>query len=221
MLDSPTDLDPAVMRQFFRIIGDQADHMHALVSDLLDVVRIGTGTLPVSPEPAEVAALVDRARNAFRNAGGRNNLAIDVDPGLPLVTADRRRVEQVLVNLLTNAARHSPESSMIRVTALREGVHVAISVADEGRGIPAERLPDLFRKFTVARSEEPGGDTALGLAICQGIVEAHGGRIRAESDGPGLGARFTFTLPTVETAGRDTAGGLSPVSTGSTRWGQQ
>ena len=112
VLDSPTDIDPAVVRQFFRIIGDQADHMHALVSDLLDVVHIETGTLPVSPEPAEVAVLVDRARSAFRNAGGRNNLDIDVDPELPLVTADRRRIVQVLGNLLTNAARHSPESSV-------------------------------------------------------------------------------------------------------------
>ena len=208
ILDSVADLDPAVVRQFVRIMRDQADHMNELVSDLLDVARIETGALPVNPEPAEAAALVDRARNAFRSAGGRNNLYIDVDPGLPLVTADRRRIVQVLVNLLTNAAHHSPESSVIRVSAVREGVYVAITVSDEGRGIPAERLPDLFRKFSVAQSEEPGGDTGLGLAICRGIVEAHGGRIRAESDGPGLGARFTFTLPTVETGGSD---GASPV----------
>ena len=214
ILDSVADLDPAVVRQFVRIMRDQADHMNALVSDLLDVARIETGALPVNPEPAEVPALVDRARNAFRNAGGRNHLEIDVDPALPLVSADRRRIVQVLVNLLTNAARHSPESSVIRVSAVREGVYVAITVADQGRGIPAERLPDLFRKFSEAQSEEPGGDTGLGLAICRGIVEAHGGRIRAESDGPGLGARFTFTLPTVETAG---GGTVTPVSSGSTR----
>ncbi len=209
ILDSVVDLDPAVVRQFVRIMRDQADHMNELVSDLLDVARIETGALPVNLEPAEAAALVDRARNAFRNSGGRNNLAIDVDPDLPLVTADRRRILQVLVNLLTNAARHSPESSAIRVSAMREGLFVAISVSDEGRGIPAERLPDLFRKFSVAQSGEPGGDTGLGLAICKGIVEAHGGRIRAESDGPGLGSCFTFTLPTVETA---RSGGASPVS---------
>ena len=108
-----------MVRQFFRIILDQADHMHALVGDLLDVARIETGTLPVGPEPAEVAALVDRARNAFKSAGGRNNLAIDIEPDLPLVMADRRRIVQVLGNLLTNAARHSPESSVIRVSAVR------------------------------------------------------------------------------------------------------
>jgi len=213
ILDSVADLDPAVVRQFVRIMRDQADHMNALVSDLLDVARIETGALSVSAEPAEVATLVDRARNAFRSAGGRNRLDVDVDPDLPLVSADRRRIVQVLVNLLTNAARHSPESSAIRVSAVREGLFVAVSVADEGRGIPAERLPDLFRKFPVAQSEEPGGDTGLGLAICRGIVEAHGGRIRAESGGPGLGARFTFTLPTVESP---LSGVSSPVPTRST-----
>ena len=132
---------------------------------------------------------------ASKGAGGRNSLAIDIEPDLPLVMADRRRIVQVLGNLLSNAARNSPESSVIRVSAVRDGVHVAFSVADEGRGIPAEKLPDLFRKFYGAQSEEQGGDTGLGLSICKGIVEAHGGRIWAESDGPGTGARFTFTLP--------------------------
>ena len=211
VLDSAADLDPAVVRQFQRIILDQADHMNALVGDLLDVARIETGTLPVSPKPAEVAVLVDRARSAFKSAGGRNNLDINVEPDLPLVMADRRRIVQVLGNLLSNAARHSSESSTIRVSAVRDGVHVAFSVADEGRGIPAESLPHLFRKFSTVQSEEQGGDTGLGLAICKGIVEAHGGRIWAESDGPGLGARFTVTLPTVEAAGSGAADALQPV----------
>ena len=221
VLDSSTDLDPAVLRQFFRLIGDQADHMNALVADLLDVARIETGTLPVGPEPAEVAVLLDRARNGFKNAGGRNSLVIDIEPDLPLVMADRRRVVQVLGNLLTNAARHSPESSVIRVSAVREDVYVAVSVADEGRGIPAESLPHLFRKFSTVQSEEQSGDTGLGLAICKGIVEAHGGRIWAESDGPGLGARFTFTLPTVEAAGSATLNVLQPVSARSRRLAQE
>jgi len=200
IMDAGPDLDPAVVRQFVRIIGDQADHMHSLVSDLLDVARIETGTLPVSPEPTEVAVLLDRARNGFSNAGGKNNLEIDVGPDLPLVMADRRRIVQVLSNLLSNAARNSPQSSVIRVSAVRDDVHVAVSVIDEGRGIPAESLPDLFRKFSRAQSEEQTGDTGLGLSICKGIVEAHGGRIWAESDGPGTGACFTFTLPSVEDA---------------------
>ena len=208
VLGSSADLDPAVVRQFFRIIEDQADHMHDLVADLLDVARIETGTLPVTPEPAEVAVLVDRARSTFTSAGGRNNLAIDIPPDLPLVMADRRRIVQVVGNLLSNAAKHSSESSVITVTVVREDVHVAVSVADEGRGIPSERLPYLFRKFTQTDGDDLGSGVAgsgLGLAICKGIVEAHGGRIWAESEGPGMGARFTFTIPTVEEAGSGTA----------------
>ena len=213
IMGSGADLDPAVVRQFVRIIADQAEHMNALVSDLLDVARIETGTLAVNPEPAEAAALVDRARNAFISSGGSNSLAIDIESDLPLVMADRRRVVQVLGNLLSNAARNSSESSIITVGAVRDGVHVAFSVVDEGRGIPAESLPHLFRKFSRGQSEEPAGDTGLGLAICKGIVEAHGGRIWAESDGPGTGARFTFTLPSFEDSGAGAPGGSQPAST--------
>ena len=222
VLESPTDLDPAVVHQFFRIIGEQADHMHGLVSDLLDVARIETGTLAVSPEPAEAAGLVERARSAFTSAGGRSNLTIDIEADLPLVMADRRRIVQVLGNLLSNAAAYSPDGSPITVSAARDGVHVAVSVADQGRGIPEELLPELFRKF----SRAPGAVTAsgidgsgLGLAICRGIVEAHGGRIRAESDGPGLGTRFTFTLPTVGETGSGTAASRLPSPARSPRRG--
>ena len=91
-LGSATDLDPSLLRQFFRIIEDQADHMGELVSDLLDVARIETGALPVSPEPAETFRLVDRARSAFSSAGSGNHLEIDIPPDLPLVLADRRRI---------------------------------------------------------------------------------------------------------------------------------
>ena len=201
LLDASSDLDPAEMRQFHRIIVDQADHMRELIGDLLDVARIETGTLPVDAEPAEVAALVDRARNTFQSGGGRNNLDIDLAPDRTLVLADQRRIVQVIGNLLSNAAKHSPESSVIRVSAERKGPRVEVSVADEGRGIPAEDLPHLFRKFS--RTDAGGrsiGGSGLGLAICKGIVEAHGGRIWAESAGTGMGARFTFTLTAVEAA---------------------
>ena len=209
-LGSTTEADPLVTRQFFRIIDDQADRMNALVSDLLDVARIEAGALPVNPGPAEVAALLDRARNAFISGGGKNHLQFDVEPNLPLVMADGLRIVQVLVNLLSNAARHSSEGGTIKVTAAREDVYVAVSVIDEGRGIPAENLPNLFRKFSSLQSEEYGGDTGLGLAICKGIVESHGGRIWAESDGPGLGARLTFTLTTAEDIGSVAASRMRP-----------
>ena len=201
LLESASDLDSAEMTQFFRIIRDQSENMRYLIGDLLDVARIETGALPVSPEPVDAAVLVDEARSRFQSGGGRSNLVIDLPPDLPRVMADRRRIVQALGNLLSNAARHSNELSPIRVAAVRDGVHVAFSVADDGVGVPAERLPHLFRKFSRLDGEERGREIAgsgLGLAICKGIVEAHGGRIRAESDGLGLGSRFTFTVPAVE-----------------------
>ena len=201
LLEAASDLDPAELRQFHQIIVAQADHMRGLIGDLLDVARIKTGTLPVHPGPAEVASLVDRARNTFLSGGGRNPLDLDLAPDLPLVMADRRRIVQVLGNLLANAAKHSLESSAIQVTAVREDFHVVVSVADRGRGISAEQLPQLFRTFSQfdGEDQEPATNGAgLGLAICKGIVETHGGRIWAESDGLGQGARFSFTIPVVE-----------------------
>ncbi len=132
------------------------------------------------------------------NADGRHTIRIELPPDLPLVMADSRRIVQVLSNLLSNAARHSPESSVIRLSVLRKNVQVEISVTDDGRGIPADRMVVLFRKFSQVEPEDKGGDTGLGLAVCKGIVEAHGGLIWAESEGPGLGAWFTFALPAVE-----------------------
>ena len=192
---------PAEVAQFFRIIDEQADRMDNLIGDLLDAGRIETGTLSVAPEPSEVAALVDQARGTFVSGGGRHTVRIDLPPGLPRVMADRQRLVQVLNNLLANAARHSPESAPIRIAAEHEGLHVAVSVSDEGRGIAPDHLGQLFRKYTVAGDQEGGIGSGLGLAICKGLIEAHGGRIRAESGGVGLGARFTFTIPVAAESG--------------------
>ena len=202
LLKPSSDLDPAEIGQFHRIILEQAESMRELIADLLDVAHIETGTLPVALEPVDLAALVDRARTLFLSGGGRPHLHIDLAPDLPLVMADRRRVVQVLGNLLSNAARHSPESSPIQVTAVRQDLHLAVSIADQGQGLSDERLAHLFGKPSGPTGQAgPGaGGSGLGLAICKGIVEAHGGRIRAESDGPGQGARFTFTIPTVKKA---------------------
>ena len=213
VLNAKPELDPAEMREFFRIIDEQADHMRGLIGDLLDVGRIDTGTLSVYPEPAAVAGLVERARNTFLSGGGRHSVLIDLPPDLPRAMADRRRIVQVLNNLFSNASRHAPESSPIRVTAVRDGVHVAISVADAGRGVAPERLPHLFRKHTgFGGGDRDGalGAAGLGLAICKGLVEAHGGRIRAASGGAGQGTEVTFTLPVAEAAGEVAAAGFAP-----------
>ena len=141
------EFETAEQREFYRIIQEQACQMRGLIGDLLDAGRIEAGTLSVAPERSDVAELVDRARNTFLSGGGRHAVRIDLPPGLPRVMADRRRVVQVLNNLLANAARHSPQSAPIQIAAERDGVHVAVSVADEGTGLPPEQLPHLFRGY--------------------------------------------------------------------------
>ena len=215
VLGDPSAMSAAEMVQFFRIINHQADHMSGLIKDLLDVARIETGTLRVDPEPTSVAGLVEQARNTFLSSGAGTNMRIELAPDLPQLMADRRRLVQVLGNLLSNAARHSPETAPILVSAVGEGVHVAVSVTDRGRGVSTERLPHLFRKFPRLDGEDGAreiGGSGLGLAICKGIVEAHGGRIWAESGGSGQGTRFTFTIPTVEVAGSVAPAGSVPTS---------
>ena len=207
VLTGPESFAPAEIVQFFRIIDMQADRMSSLIGDLLDAGRIESGALSVSAEPAAVADLVDGARTTYLSGGGRHRIVIDLAPDLPRVMADRQRIVQVLNNLLANAAQHSPEGSPIRIEATFEDMHVAFAVADEGRGFTPERLSQLFRKYARDEGSHNAG-TGLGLAICKGLVEAHGGRIRAQSGGPGQGARFTFTLPAAEEHGAAPGDGL-------------
>ena len=211
LLESQASLTPAEMAQFFRIIADQADYMRALIGDLTDIVQIETGTLAIDPEPVDVSRLVDEARVAFLSSGSRDNVVIDIVPDLPLVSADRLRIVQVITNLLTNASRNSHDTSTIRIETGFDGVHVSVSIADDGLGIEPERLSHLFAKFSPSDLPKKGRDMGLGLAICKGIAEAHGGRIWAESDGPGLGSRFTFTIPASQQVAPSSGAGRSRV----------
>ena len=202
-LGDASTLGTAEIVQLFRIVINQSDHMDGLINDLLDVARIATGTFQINPESTEVIGIVDQARNMLLSGGIKNDIHLELAPGLPAVMADRRRIVQVLDNLLSNASRNSHEATPIRVTVVQEGAHVVFSVSDKGRGVPAEHLPQLFRKFPRLVGDKRAGDdtgAGWGLAICKGIVEAHGGRVRAESDGVGKGARFTFTIPIAEEA---------------------
>ena len=189
LLDPSGTPDPAEAHQFHRIIDRQADRMRRLISDLLDVARIETGTLPVAPQPVSVALLVEETGAAFQGGGG---LHIDLAPDLPWVMADRQRLVQALGNLLSHTAGDPPGASAIRVSAVREGVYVAVSVAGDGLAPPQAFLE---RTRYTGGLPESGGGSGLGLAICKGIVEAHGGRLRADNGGAGSGAGFTFTLP--------------------------
>ncbi len=200
-------MDPAETRQFFRIIEEQADHMRNLINNLLDLARIEVGTLSVAPKPTDIADVIHGARDAFLSSGYRNSIEVFVAPDLPRIPVDRQRVSQVLYNLFSNASKYSREWSTVRVTVSLEELYLTVSVVDEGRGISAEQLPRLFSKFS--RIDYDNGPEiegyGLGLAICRGIVESHGGRIWAESDGEGRGTRIAFTLPAVDATAEPSA----------------
>ena len=219
VLGTSSPLDPAETRQFFRIIEEQADHMRDLINNLLDLTRIEAGTLSVTPEPTDVAAVIEQARDAFLSSGYRNGIEVGLLPDLPRIGADRQRMVQVLYNLFSNAAKYSREWDTIRVSAALEDLYVVISVTDEGRGIAAEHLPRLFSKFSRIDDDDGRqvGGHGLGLAICKGIVEAHGGRIWAESDGLGRGTRFTFSIPAAAEVSASATTAAAPVATGSER----
>ena len=137
-LSASSSLDRAEMRHFFRAIEEQADRMRRLISDLLDSSQIEAGGLSVTPEPTEVADLVEGAWRAFLRGGATNTIEAELPPDLPQVEVDRQRMAQVLHNLFINASRNSPGQSAIRVSASADGVYVSISVTDQGR---ACRLP--------------------------------------------------------------------------------
>ena len=202
VLEDLSRLDLADTRQFFSLIEWQADRMRGLIWDLLEVARINSGTLPLTPEPTELPSLVRQALASFLEGGTGLPVEVDLPPDLPQVSADRRRALQVLDRLLSNAARYSQEGTVITLSARREESHVTVCVAIRGRDIPVQ--PEFFHRSSpsVAAGPETGtGGEALGLAVCRGIVEAHGGRIWVEGNGTGLGSRTIFTLPvTGETA---------------------
>ena len=196
VLEDLTRLDIARARQFFSIIEWQADRMRSLIWDLLEVAHIEAGTLLLTPVPTDLASLLEEARRAFLESGSGNPVELDLPSDLPLAAADRQRALQLLDRLLSTAAGASP-GSVIALSARLEDAHVAVCVAARGSDLPSQPPPLLFR-----RSSPAGGDAgsatagaALGLAVCRGIAEAHGGRLWVESDGPGLGARYIFTLP--------------------------
>ena len=220
VLRSPDPLHISELLQYFRMIDEQSGLLRDLVNNLLDMTRIEAGALSVTPKPIDLNTLIEEAKVAFLRRGMRNTVEVDLDPDLPLIEVDGRRIAQVLNNLLSNASKYSSETSTIRVTALRDDLHVAVSVTDEGRGIPSEQLDRLFRKFS--RLDDNGSQRkvageGLGMAICKGIVEAHGGRIWAESEGEGWGTQITFTIPVVSPETRETSGDAA-VATATDRY---
>jgi PAS domain S-box-containing protein len=178
------------------VMDRQVSHMVRLIDDLLDVSRITRGKLELRREPVELAAVVDLALETAR-PHLTQRLTIKL-PGEPIrLDADAVRLSQVLSNLLNNAAKFTPKSGHISVTATLEGSAVAIRVRDDGAGIPADQLPHLFRIFSQVGSplDRAVGGLGIGLSLARSLVELHGGSIEAHSAGLGKGSEFIVRLP--------------------------
>jgi two-component system phosphate regulon sensor histidine kinase PhoR len=167
-----------------------------MVSELSELSRIESGEVSIKKEPIDIGGLVTRVVERLKPQADRSrlSLAVDIPSGIPKVLADKERVEQVLVNLLHNAIKFSHSGGRISCVAKIEGDDILVSVVDTGIGIPVDDLPRIFERFYKADKARAGGGTGLGLAIAKHIVEAHGGKIWAESS-EGKGSKFTFTLP--------------------------
>lgn len=181
------------------LILDEVGRLRRLVTDLQDLSRAEAKQLALHPTAIAPEALVARAvaRVAPQYAEKGVALAQTVSTSLPLVLADPDRITQVLINLLGNALQHTPPHGTVSVTAMVGAESLVFHVLDSGVGIAPEHLPHLFERFyrvDKARARTTGG-TGIGLTICRALVDAHGGRIWAESAGIGHGALFAFTLP--------------------------
>jgi signal transduction histidine kinase len=178
------------------VVRRAVDRMNRLISDLLDVARVEAGQkLAIEPAPLEIAAVVGETCDGLAAEAERKGQHLErhVADDLPPVQGDRLRLVQVLANLVGNALKFTGEGGRVAVDARREGADVVVSVADTGPGIPAENLAHVFNAYWQAGQTARLG-AGLGLAIAKGIVEAHGGRIWAEST-PGQGSTFALALP--------------------------
>ena len=178
------------------MVRDSANHLLELINDVLDLSKIEAGQLQVAHEPVELQAMANRVVETLRPLALRKGLALDCEaPGPLILASDRRRVEQILVNLLGNAIKFT-ESGAVRLRVAPGPETVRIEVRDTGIGIAREDLERLFRPFSqidTGLTRKYVG-TGLGLSICRRLCDLLGGAITVEST-PGLGSTFTVTLP--------------------------
>jgi two-component system sensor histidine kinase KdpD len=191
------DLSPDARRDLAENIREEGERLDRYVQNLLDMTRLGHGALKPRLAPQDVAEIVGGARSRMRGVLRGHDLKLEFEPNLPLALADGVLLEQVLVNILDNAAKYAPEGSAITISARLLGTRVEIAVTDRGPGIPREdqsRVFDMFHR--VAGGDRQRAGTGLGLAICKGLIEAMRGTIRAEPGWPdGSGTRIVIALP--------------------------
>jgi signal transduction histidine kinase len=190
--------DPTVERTR-EVLERQTRHLTRLVGDLLDLARITRGDLPLSPARVDLRTVVAKAAETVQPMveERRHRLSAELPGGALMIDADPVRIEQVVTNLLQNAAKYTPAGGRIRLSLEREPEAAVLRVEDDGIGMGADLLPRVFDLFVQGdRSlDRPEGGLGVGLTLVRRIVERHGGTIAAESDGPGRGSRFTVRLP--------------------------
>src|SRR5215468_1236173 len=181
---------------------DEGERLNRFVANLLDMTRLDSGTIELRREMIDLSDVVGSALQRCEKILGGHRVAVAMAPDLPMFPLDFLLMEQVLVNLLDNAAKYAPSGSAIEIAGRREGGDVVIEVRDEGPGIPPSDLERIFDKFyRVHNGDRQRAGTGLGLAICRGFVEAHGGTITAANRPDRSGALFTIRIPIdVETA---------------------
>ncbi|MBZ4691328.1 MAG: osmosensitive channel signal transduction histidine kinase [Cereibacter sp.] len=196
LADTP-ELSAAARKDLADNIREEGERLDRYVQNLLDMTRIGHGALTLHLAPVDMGELIGAARHRLRAPLRAHRVTADVPDSLPLVLADEVLLEQVLVNVLDNAAKYAPAGSTIAIAARRTGARLELSIADDGPGIPPEerlRVFDMFYRVTEGDRQRAG--TGLGLAICKGLTEAMGGAIWAESASPGgTGTRIVLSLP--------------------------
>ena len=185
-----TVYDDATRAELLSAVCDEAERLDRLVGNLLSMSRIEAGALKPERQAVAVDELVHERLHRLTPLFRQVRVQIDIPAELPLVDGDYSQLDQVLTNLLENAARYAPPSSTVRVEASDQGAMVEVRVADEGIGVPDHERARIFEPFR--RGE--GGASGVGLAICKAIVEAHSGAIDVRRT-PGGGATFAFTLP--------------------------
>ncbi|HSE93113.1 MAG TPA: response regulator [Methylomirabilota bacterium] len=179
------------------VIGRQAGHLARMVDDLLDVARLTVGQIALDRAPIDLADVVARALDALRVSGRLEHHAVTVKADSITVDADFDRLEQVVTNLLVNAAKYTDRGGCIHVEVRADGDEAVVRVRDTGIGISAEMLPRLFDLFTQGRQalDRAQGGLGIGLTLVRRLVELHGGSVAAASEGPGRGSVFTVRLP--------------------------
>jgi two-component system sensor histidine kinase KdpD len=194
LLDSGPALEPKVQRELAASILDESERLNRLVANLLDMTRLQAGVLEVRKQWQPVEEVIGATLGRLARQLADHPVTTHVAADLPFVPLDDLLVQQVLVNLLENAVRHTPAGTPIEVSAHQEGDSVVVEVADRGPGLPPGETSRLFEKFYRAGSSTSRAGAGLGLAICRGIVQLHGGKIIAENRSGG-GAMFRFSLP--------------------------